>query len=151
MSQGSNKSQVKEKHDTVHRLWLSLPTDAELIRRQSLTAEQMVGTHVWLSPPIHSASLMSHTLTLLHTHFTHPPPSTLSLEPPSQTTVMTATFSLASQRKNPRSAVVSSSLLTSSLCPPGHLGGGALYWTKTIPSLAQKAESCFSHTGGVGW
>lgn len=72
MSQGSNKSQVKEKHDTVHRLWLSLPTDAELIQRQSLTAEQMVGTHVWLSPPIHSTSLMSHTLTLLHTHLTHP-------------------------------------------------------------------------------
>lgn len=34
--------QVKEKYDTVAQLWASLPTDAELLQRQSLTAEQMV-------------------------------------------------------------------------------------------------------------
>ena len=158
-----------------------------------------------MSPPIHSTSLVSCTLTLPHTplhtpshphipshfltlhfthphtsphtpshfltlHFTHPhtspqhphipshfltlhftlPYSTPSLEPPSQTAMMMATFSLVSQRRNPHSAVASSSLLMSFLCLPGHWGGGALYSTKTTPSLAQRAENCSSHTGGIG-
>ena len=40
--------QVKEKYDSVARLWASLPTDAELLQRQSLTAEQMVRRSVCL-------------------------------------------------------------------------------------------------------
>ena len=113
-----------------------------------------------LTHPHTSSHSTSHTLTL---HLTHPhipshfltlhftlPYSTPSLEPPSQTAMMMATFSLVSQRRNPHSAVASSSLLMSLLCLPGHWGGGALYSTKTTPSLAQRAENCSSHTGGVG-
>ena len=113
-----------------------------------------------LTYPHTSSHSTSHTLTL---HLTHPhipshfltlhftlPYSTPSLEPPSQTAMMMATFSLVSQRRNPHSAVASSSLLMSLLCLPGHWGGGALYSTKTTPSLAQRAENCSSHTGGVG-
>ena len=115
-------------------------------------------THV-IHSPSYSLTLHltpSHSLPHIPSHFSHfshtltLPYSTPSLEPPSQTTVMTAIFSLASQRKSPHSAVASSSLLTSSLCPPGHWGGDALYSTKTIPSLEQRVESCSSHTGEVG-
>lgn len=99
-----------------------------------------------LSPTSHCSHHLFPFLTL---HFTLPY-STPSLEPPSQTAMMMATFSLVSQRRNPHSAVASSSLLMSFLCLPGHWGGGALYSTKTTPSLAQRAENCSSHTGGVG-
>ena len=33
---------MKEKYDGIARMWKSLPTDAELLQRQSLTAEQLV-------------------------------------------------------------------------------------------------------------
>ena len=58
ISPGLYEPQVREKHDTVHRLWLSLPTDAELLQRQSLTAEQMVGAHVRLSFLYHLALML---------------------------------------------------------------------------------------------
>ena len=143
---------------------VSLPHHSHTLSSASLTSLSTLTPYSLCLPlaPPHSCHTPSHFITLtspphLTYHHTHSishtlplPCSTPSLEPLSQTTVMTATFSLASQRKNPHSAVVSSSLLMSSLCRPGHSGGGALCWTKTIPSLAQRAESCFSHIGGIG-
>ena len=72
--------QVKEKYDTVARLWKELPTNEELMRRQALTEEQLVRqTCLWttwcivskqcLNSEQHTLSLsLSHTHTHTHTH-----------------------------------------------------------------------------------
>ena len=45
--------QVQDKYDTVHRIWKTLPTDAELYRRQSLTEEELVSEASVMSTSVH--------------------------------------------------------------------------------------------------
>ena len=64
---------VKEKYDGVAKLWRSLPTNAELSQRQSLTEEQI---HVCLLVLCYHISLSSLSPLLLS-----PPPLSLSPSP----------------------------------------------------------------------
>ena len=61
--------QVQEEFDSVDRMWKALPTDAELLERQSLTQEQAVSTHHTLHP--HCTPSLGSPYSPSHPHCAH--------------------------------------------------------------------------------